>query len=196
MFSNRFTALVDACSRADMLRRNMMLTLAEAGFFRLRWSRQILDETEEAIRRIMAQRGEKEAVAKAKRARSTMEGAFEDAIVEDFDAFLCTCAGLPDGGDAHVVAAALKTRAAVIVTENLKHFPSGLLEPLNIEPLSADAFIADTVSLDLGRAVAALRKMRANFKRPALTADDLLTRMEGRGLIETADMLRPHCCSL
>lgn len=196
MFSNRVTALVDACSLADVLRRNMMLTLAEAGFFRLRWSRRILDETEEAIRRIMVHKGEDQAVANAGRARSAMERAFEDAMVEDFDAFICTCTGLPDQGDAHVVAAALKTQAAVIVTENLRHFPSALLKPLNIEPLSADVFIADTISLAPGRAVAAVHKMRLRFKKPELTADDLLTRMEGRGLIETADVLRPYRESL
>ena len=65
MFSNRVTALVDACSLAEVLRRNLMLTLAEAGFFRLRWSRRILDETEEAIRRIVAHKGEDQAVADA-----------------------------------------------------------------------------------------------------------------------------------
>lgn len=117
-------------------------------------------------------------------------------MVEDFDAFLCACTGLPDAGDAHVVAAALKTQAAVIVTENLRHFPSGLLKPLNVEPLSADVFIADTISLAPGRAVAAVHKMRVRFTRPELTADDLLTRMESRGLIETADVLRPYRESL
>jgi hypothetical protein len=31
------------------LKRNLLLTLAEADFFRLRWSEEILDETERAI---------------------------------------------------------------------------------------------------------------------------------------------------
>ncbi|MGI4764526.1 MAG: PIN domain-containing protein [Janthinobacterium lividum] len=196
MFSNRFTAIVDACSLADVLRRNLLLTLAEAGFFRLRWSRQILDETEEAIRRILVHKGVEVADTHAERARRAMERAFEDAAVEDFDGFLCMCANLPDAGDAHVVAAALKTQAAVIVTENLKHFPSSVLKPLNVEVLSADVFIADTIALAPGRAVAAVRMMRTRFKTPKLTADDLLTRMESRGLIEAVDLLRPYRESL
>lgn len=40
MFANRFTALIDACALAGALKRNLLLTLAEAEFFRLRWSDQ------------------------------------------------------------------------------------------------------------------------------------------------------------
>lgn len=49
MFANRFTALIDACALAGALKRNLLLTLAEAEFFRLRRSETILDETESAI---------------------------------------------------------------------------------------------------------------------------------------------------
>jgi hypothetical protein len=125
-----------------------------------------------------------------------MEAAFEEATVIDFDSFLSTCGDLPDPGDAHVVAAALKTQAATIVTDNLKHFPKALLEPLNIEALSCDAFIADTIALDPGRAVAAIRRMRERFKKPEKTADLLLLDMEANGLTETVDILRAHVESL
>ena len=53
MFANRYTAVVDACSLVGTLRRNLLLTLAEAEFFRIRWSEVILDETETAIAAIL-----------------------------------------------------------------------------------------------------------------------------------------------
>jgi len=124
VFANRFTALVDACSLAGALNRNLLLTLAEAAFFRVRWSAPILDETERAIGRILAHKGLPDAPERAIRARKAMESAFEEAMVEDFDTFLCVCNGLPDRGDAHVLAAALKTKAQTIVTENLRDFPA------------------------------------------------------------------------
>ncbi len=49
MFANRYTAFIDACTLAGTLKRNLLLTLAEAEFFRVRWSEQVLDETEAAI---------------------------------------------------------------------------------------------------------------------------------------------------
>ena len=196
MFANRFTALIDACTLADTLKRNLLLTLAEAGFFRLRWSGPILDETEAAIDGILRKKGRADAADRAKRARASMEAAFEDAMVTDFDIFLPAAAGLPDPGDAHVVAAAIKTQAAMIVTENLKDFPAAILATLDMEAKSADEFIADTIALDEGRAVAAIRRMRERFEKPEMTAEALLLSMEATGLVEAVNLLRPHVESL
>jgi hypothetical protein len=65
MFANRYTALVDACSLAMVLRRNLLLTLAEAEFFRIRWSETILVETTSAIVRMLEKKGCNDAVAQA-----------------------------------------------------------------------------------------------------------------------------------
>ena len=42
----------------------------------------------------------------AKQARASMEAAFEDTMVTDFDNFSPVAAGIPDPADHHVVAAA------------------------------------------------------------------------------------------
>lgn len=196
MFANRFTAFVDACSLAGALKRNLILTLAEAEFFRLRWSTQVLDETERAIAEILEAKGASDAVDRASRARSSMEAAFEEAMVAGYETFLPACQGLPDPDDAHVLAAALKTQAAVIVTDNLKDFPDHILAPLNLEARSTDEFLANTVALDPGRSVAAVRMMRDRLKNPTKTPDVLLIEMEAQGLVETVDLLRPHVLSL
>lgn len=196
LFANRYTAFIDACSLAGALKRNLLLTLAEGEFFRLRWSSRVLTETEQAIQKILLNKGVTDAADRAARARGFMEEAFEDACVDDYDDFLCACTSLPDANDAHVLAAALKTQAATIVTDNLKDFPETILTPLNIEARSTDAFIADTISLDLGRAVAVIRNMRLRMKRPEKTPQILLLDMEAEGLTETVDVLRAHVQSL
>lgn len=196
MFANRFIALVDACCLAGALKRNLLLTLAEADFFRVRWSQAIHDETKRAIEDILNAKDAPDAGDRARRARNAMERAFDEADVGDYQSMLCACDDLPDPGDAHVLAAALKTRAAVIVTDNLKDFPANILSPLNLDARSADDFIADTIALDPGRAVAAVRKMRERLKRPEKTAEVLLLGMEAAGLTETVDALRPHIQSL
>ena len=78
--------------------------LAEVDFFRLRWSSLVLDETETAIDEILTGRGFADApTARADFARASMEAAFEDAMVTDFDNFLPVAAGLPDPNDHHVL---------------------------------------------------------------------------------------------
>lgn len=53
MFANRYTALIDACVLGRVLPRNLLLTLAEAGFFRVRWSGPVLDETRRTTAKLL-----------------------------------------------------------------------------------------------------------------------------------------------
>lgn len=65
MFANRYTALIDACVLARVLPRNLLLSLAEAGFFRVRWSGPVLDETGRAIAKLLRAQSSSEADAEA-----------------------------------------------------------------------------------------------------------------------------------
>lgn len=192
MFANRYTALIDACSLADALRRDLLLSLAEAEFFRVRWSDEILEETSRAICGILCKRGlGGSAALKAERALCRMRQAFPEADVGEHIQHLPNGLVLPDDGDLHVVSAALKAQAQTIVTENLADFPNGVLHSLGLEARSSDDFIADTIALDEGRAVKAVAKMRARLHRPELTPEKLLQNCEGRGLLATAAQLYP-----
>lgn len=195
MFANRFTAFCDACVLAGALKRNLLLSLAEADFFRLRWSGRVLDETETAITQILSKKGVEDASIRAGRSRAGMTTAFPDAMVTNFEPYMCI-GGLPDPNDVHVLAASIKTRAHVIVTDNLKHFPKDYLEQFNLEARSSDAFIADTIALDVGKAVMSIRVMRDRLKNPAVDACELLVKMEAAELFATADMLRSHVGSI
>ena len=193
MFANRYTALIDACALAGTLRRNLLLTLAEAEFFRVRWSRAIMDETQSAIEANLARKKNVvDAAERAARARAGMEQAFEDAMVDGFDHLLAVCGAMPDAKDRHVLAAAIKTRADVIVTDNLKHFPEHILATFGIEARSADAFIADTAMLDIDRAASAVQRMRLRLVNPAISVADLFNKMDDQGLTETVDVLRHY----
>jgi predicted nucleic acid-binding protein len=196
MFANRYTALVDACSLVSVLRRNLLLSLAEAEFYRLRWSQPILDETERALAKLHLQRGNMDGKARAQRAVAAMTNAFPDAMIGDFAKLLAEPIGLPDPKDEHVIAAAVKTQAQAIVTENISDFPAERLAPLNLEARTADEFIADTIALEEGLAIPAIRNMRLRLKRPDMEANDLLRSFEAHGLFETASVLTPHIGSI
>ncbi len=118
---------MDACSLAGVLKRNLLLTPAEAAFFRIRWSVPVLEETQTAIEQMLVARGVDNAGEQAAKARQRMEEAFEETLVADFDHLPGLCDDWPDPGDAHVVAAALTAGAATIVTDNLKDRPSARL---------------------------------------------------------------------
>lgn len=179
---DRFTALVDACVLGGALRRNLILSLAEAGLFRLRWSDVILDETERTIAKIT------EGKADTTRQRAVMVAAFPEAMVLH-DRAIEEHLVLPDPGDVHVLAAAIGAKADVIVTDNVKDFPTGALEAWEIEGVTADGFIADCLDLDSAAGVEAIRRMRERLRHPQLDADGLIRKMEGQGLVHAAAAL-------
>lgn len=196
MFANRYTALVDACSLVSAPRRDLRLTLAEAEFFRLRWSQRILDETQTALGKIFSERGFRDSELRAIRSVDAMRRAFPEANVSPHSLATDLSFSLPDEKDEHVLAAAVQTQAQAIVTENIRDFPEALLAPLGIETRTADDFIADTIALDEGKAVAAIRTLRGRLKRPEMSAEDYLRSLEAHGLLVTASLLNGHIESI
>jgi hypothetical protein len=196
MFANRYTALIDACVLVSAPRRDLLLTLAEAEFFRVRWSRNIISETQSALRNILAERGYEDPDNRAARAVAAMQAAFPEALVDDQEGLQPLTFGLPDANDEHVLSAAVQTQAQAIVTDNLADFPAAILSPLNIEARTADDFIADTIALDEGKAVAAIRSMRVRLRRPAMSPQDFLKSLETHRLFVTASILSNHADSI
>lgn len=180
--ADRFTVVLDANVLATGLGRNMLLSLAEAGLFRPRWTADILDETEGAIRKIIKDQ------EKAKTQRQRIEEAFPEACINGHEIFVDGLK-LKDPDDRHVVAAAIRTRAAIIVTENLKDFDPDVLDALDIQCLSLDDFVADLIDLAGPEAIEALRVMRKRFKNPETTAEALIRRIEAKGYVQTASLL-------
>ena len=183
--ADRFTAVLDANVIAGGLSRNILLSLAEAGFYRPRWSNDILDE----FQRFFVKQYADEVTAA--RQRANMETAFPEASVDDYNG-LVDALELPDPDDRHVLACAIKPKADVIVTENLKDFPKAALEPHELTAVGLDDFIADILDMAGAEAIAALRQMRERFQNPAIDAEDLILRIEKLGLTQTANILSEY----
>ncbi len=182
---NRYAAIIDACVLGGGLKRNIILSLAEAGLFRPYWSARILDETEKAILAIS------KGSADPSRQRRAIERAFPEAMVlpnpgSDLLGLL------PDPDDEHVLAAAIAARCDTLVTDNLKDFPQEILDRWGIEVMSPDDFISNAMDLDHAVAIGALRDMRVRLRDPKFTVSALVLKLEGQGLLQTADFLREY----
>lgn len=96
---------------------------------------------------------------------------------------------LPDMKDRHVLAAAIKTNANVIVTNNLQDFPADTLEPYGMSVKSADDFLTDIIDLNHQTAIQAFRKLVLNRRNPDLDEFQVLDALRKNGLMETANYL-------
>jgi len=187
-----FTALLDTCVLWPSLQRDVLLSLAAEGMYRLAWSSVILAELEYEQAAKLTRRGIAPADADHRAAhliQQKMRQAFDDAEITGWEGLDGTY-GLPDPDDEHVVAAAVVAGAGA--TLNTTDFPVTLL-PSGLEPLRPAEFAATTVSLDPHRALHTVRAIagRTGTRGPARTVTELLDILVRRYRFDDAvDQLR------
>ena len=181
-----FTAIYDACVLYPAPLRDLLMHLARTGAFRARWTDRIHDEW---IRNLLANRTDLQQ-AQLERTRQRMNEAVEDCLVTGYEE-LESVLSLPDADDRHVLAAAIRGRADVIVTFNLRDFPEAVLQPKGIEAQHPDEFVRHLFDLNTGAVVAAVRDQRTTLKNPPKTTRELLDTYLNQGLTRTVAALEP-----
>ena len=88
-----------------------------------------------------------------------------------------------------MLAAAIKTNANVIVTNNLRDFPNSYLEQFGLTAKNADNFLADIIDLNPETAVEAFRAMVVGRKNPPVDDYEMLDILRNNGLKQSADYL-------
>ncbi len=155
MLSAPFRVVLDACVLYPMHLRDVLLQAAAEGLYQVYWSKEILDE---ATRNLVANL--QIDAPKAVRLVGMMSGAFPEAAVTDYEDLIDAMRNDPK--DRHVVAAAVKVGAQVIVTENSEHFA---VMPDGIEAQTANEFLCNLFDLNPDRMILALEKICARRKR-------------------------------
>ncbi len=179
-----FVVLFDACVLYPAPLRDLLIRLATTGLFAAKWTDQIHDEW---IRNLSANRPE--LGEQLPRTRELMNAAVPDCLITGYEP-LITAVELPDAEDRHVLAAAIRAGAQVIVTFNLKDFPSEALSPYGIEAIHPDVFVEHQLDLHQGLVIATAKKQRASLRNPPKTTEEYLDTIAGQGLPVTADKLR------
>jgi predicted nucleic acid-binding protein len=181
-----FVVLYDANVLYPSTLRVLLIRVAQAGLVQANWTDQILDEV---FRNLAMNRPDLDPERLA-RTRDLMNRAVRDCLVTGYEP-LVDALDLPDPGDRHVLAAAIKARAQVIVTHNLKDFPPTVLEKWDMEAKSADDFILDQIDLSRDSVYGAVQRIADSRANPPPTFADVLAMLERDGLVESVAALRP-----
>jgi hypothetical protein len=123
------------------------------------------------------------------RTRSLMDAAVRDCLVSGHSQLIDTLT-LPDPGDRHVLAAAIHAGAGLIVTFNLLDFPLQTLAPHDVAPRHPDALFCELFDMAVGDFCAVARAQRTALKKPPMTIEQFLAKLEDVGLPQTAARLR------
>ena len=180
-------ALLDANVLYPAGLRDVLLRLADRGLYRPLWSARIHEEwTRGVLRDRLDLTPERLA-----RTRELMDRHFPEAVVTGFEALEGELV-LPDPDDRHVLAAAIRGGASLIVTANLADFPAAALAPHGIAALGPDAFALTLLERDPEAVLAAARDHRAALVRAPRSAEEHLAAYRRMGLDGLADGLEAY----
>jgi hypothetical protein len=163
------------------------MRLALTDLYRARWSDQIHEEWTTAVLRNRSDLSR----AQLERTRSLMNAHVRDALVDGYQP-LIPALELPDPDDRHVLAAAIKCGADLIVTFNLDDFPDEVLASYGLGACHPDPFLVDQLNLDAERVFMAMRQHRASLKNPAKTVEEYLATLEEQGLGRFSQAVRHY----
>lgn len=180
-----FPALLDTNVLFSATLNDTLLRLAEEEAFRPLWSHDILSELQEVLVRKAGLGPDR-----AARRIAHMRSAFPMAEVTAYESIIASMAC--DAKDRHVLAAAVRGGAQVLVTFNLGDFPEAACSPYAIAVVSPDSFLLDQLDLYPAKVGRALVSHMTEARRPPLTMGELLGRLGRAGVPGFAEEARRH----
>lgn len=180
-----FTAFLDANVLYPAELRSFLMYLAVPGIFRALWSN---DVHEEWISSVLESRPDLRR-DKLERTRYLMDLHAPDALVIGYEP-LIPILNLPDPNDRHVLAAAIRGRADVIVTNNIKDFPAEVLDEFDIDAQTPDEFICHLIGLYPNEVRNAAEEHRSRMLNPPMSLEEYLDCLQRQGLICSCRALR------
>lgn len=164
---------------------DLLLSLGSADLFYPRWTARIHDEWS---RNLAADRPDLDP-AKIERRRRQMDAAIDDCLIEGYE-HLIPSLTLPDMDDVHVLAAAIHGGAQIILTYNQRHFPKKALTAFGITAPHPDDFLTSLLERHAAEVKAVIEEMRARKKKPAMSWEELLRKIENQRLPKFIARLR------
>lgn len=180
--SVRFVCVLDTNVIYPLWIRDLLLWFAHYDLFTPKWSRHIFDEWISVMQKKGIPEGE------INKRIQIVNDAFPDALVEKYET-LIEALTLPDEKDKHVLAAAIKTNANLIVTNNLKHFPKKYLASFGLSAKNADDFLTDIIDLNHETSMRAFREMVLVKRNPPYDEFQVLDFFRNNGLTDTANYI-------
>ena len=180
-----FIVVYDACVLYPAPLRDLLVRVGMTGLVQVKWTNEILDE---CFRSVLEKKPDLSA-ERLERTRTLMNRAIRDVLVEGYQGLVDNLE-LPDPGDRHVLAAAIRCGAQAIVTANLKHFPASALVPFDVEAIHPDDFILDLLDLAPGVVLKVFDDLVRALKNPPMDLAGVLDKLEANSLLQSVSEVR------
>lgn len=165
-----FRAVLDACVMLPQTLNNLLLTLADAEVFTPVWTPDLLDEVERNLTGAKFGKSAQQAERRVAQMRNAFPFAEERA--SGYRELIPSMTNDPK--DRHVLAAAVRSGASVIVTANLRDFPKSALERFDVDAIHPDEFLCDLLDLHPETVFECVGIVVARNELPPATVGELL----------------------
>ena len=186
-----FVVIFDACVLYPFHLRNIVVQIAVDRLVDARWTDEIHDEW---IRNLAAA-VPGIPIKRLQITRKLMNDALPYATVTDYQAHL-EAITLPDPDDRHVVAAAITAGASLILTWNLRDFPTKELKKHGLVRQTPDVLLTDLYEKAPDLTVASLANARRNLSKTQVSASDFIDILINQKLSRLATSLKKHLTDL
>lgn len=178
-----FTVFIDANVFFGARLRSLVLFMAQSKMFRARWTERVHDEW-------MRNVAEKRTIdmSQLEKIRACMDRSVLNCLVTGYEP-LEQSFHLPDPDDRHILAAAVKSGADLILTFNAKDFPKDLVEPLGIEICDPDEFLLDLFNISEDLFIEHVKADFHHYKAPPLTFDAYIEALRKADVPKTAALI-------
>lgn len=168
--------------------RDLIMELAVGDVFEPRWTEEIHGEW---MRNVLLNNPNL-TLERLVRTKNLMNASIKNCLVTGYESIVPELE-LPDPGDRHVLAAAIRCGANLLVTFNLRDFPTENLRQYDIEPLHPDEFILRFLNFNFEGICKAAEKQRIRLKNPPKTPDEYLQTLVELGLPLSSARMRELC---
>lgn len=185
MLEHCLTVIYDACVLYPAPLRDLLMWLALSGLFRAKWTEQIHEEWMSNVLEKRPDLNRKQ----LERTKQLMNQNVPNCLVTDYEELIKELE-LPDANDCHILAAAIKSNADLIITFNLKDFPHQNLTKYEISAQHPDEFILDLININSEIVCQAVNSQLNTLKNPPMTLEELLNILENQQLLKSVNLLR------
>ena len=177
----------DACVLYPFHLRNIVVQAAVDRLVEARWTDEIHDEW---IRNLAAD-APTIPIERLQATRRLMNDALPGATVSGYEDLIPTVS-LPDPNDRHVVAAAIAAGASVILTWNLRDFPTTRLKKFGLRCETPDDFLAGLYDEFPNLVIGSLANARRNLNKSRVSASGFVDILNHQKLTQLAQRMQKH----
>lgn len=184
---SNFIVLYDSCVLYPAPLRDLLMRLALTDLYQAKWS---ADIHKEWIKSLLRNRPDIN-LERLERIREKMDSNVRDCLVYGYESLIEGLI-LPDPHDRHILAAAIRSQAQIIITFNLQDFPLARTSEYGIEAQHPDDFLRHLIDLAPGQFISCIRETRISLKNPPKNPEEYLAILAQQSLPQTVSYLQNY----